>query len=434
MILRNAFPPEFIFGAATSAYQIEGHGAGGAGPSIWDRFAASPGKVANGETGAKACDHYHRFESDLDLMKGLDAYRFSTSWARVMPDGKTVNQTGLDFYDRLVDSVLARGLLPFLTLYHWDMPAALGEQGGWENRDVAQWFGDFSEQVLARIGDRVASIATINEPWCVSWLSYFLGHHAPGKQDITAAARAVHHVLLAHGEAMARLRARGQKSVGIVLNFEAFRPATTRDCEAANRFDAVMNRMFIEPLVKGRYPENLLAGIEPFLPPNWQDDMQGISAPLDWLGVNYYTRQTIADSQAEWPGYRSVATDAPKTQMGWDIYPQGLGEVLSRLQQEYIGDLPIYITENGMAWDDKVQNGMVADPLRQKYIFDHLGQVKQALDNGANIKGYFYWSLLDNYEWAFGYEKRFGLVHVDFDTQKRTPKNSFTAFKQWANS
>lgn len=431
MITRKDFPEAFLFGAATSAYQIEGHSFGGAGPTIWDTFAAQAGKVVNGETGAIACDHYHRYEADLDLLKGLDAYRFSTSWARVMPDGRTVNQEGLDFYDRLVDATLARGLKPFLTLYHWDMPAALGALGGWENRDVASWFGDFTDVVIDRIGDRVASTATINEPWCVSWLSHFLGHHAPGKEDITSAARAVHHVLLAHGVAMERLRARGQKNLGIVLNFEAFQPATPQDTPATACFDAIMNRMFIEPITKGRYPELVLEGLDAHLPKNWQDDMARISAPLDWLGVNYYTRQTITEEAGPWPHYTMRKTDAPKTQMGWDIYPEGLGEILQMLRQDYTADLPLFVTENGMAWDDSPQDGVIDDPARSQYLFDHLAQIQSANASGANIQGYFYWSLLDNYEWAFGYEKRFGMIHVDFETQERTPKNSFHAFKSW---
>ncbi len=427
MICRSDFPEGFLFGTATSAYQIEGHSFGGAGPTIWDTFAAKKGKVVNGETGAIACDHYHRYEADLDLLNGFDAYRFSTSWARVMPDGRSVNHTGLDFYDRLVDAILARGLKPFLTLYHWDMPAALGALGGWESRDVAGWFGDYTDGIMDRIGDRVASVATINEPWCVSWLSHFLGHHAPGKQDITAAARSVHHVLLAHSEAMQRLRARGQENLGIVLNFEAVQPAIPPDTLAAQRFDAIMNRMFVEPLTKGRYPALVLEGLAPHLPTGWQDDMAQISAPLDWLGVNYYTRQTVAQDAGPWPAYSFCQTTAPKTQMGWDIYPKGLGETLNMLSTEYTGDLPLFITENGMAWEE----GGLKDPARSRYLFEHLAEVKAAMAMGANVQGYFYWSLLDNYEWAFGYEKRFGLIHVDFETLARRPKESFSAFKHW---
>ena len=423
MIARADFPKGFLFGAATSAYQIEGHKFGGAGPTIWDTFAAKKGKVVNGETGATACDHYHRYEADLDLLKGMDAYRFSTSWARIMPDGRSVNQAGLDFYDRLVDATLTRGLKPFLTLYHWDMPAALGALGGWENRDVAGWFGDYTDVIMDRIGDRVASVATINEPWCVSWLSHFLGHHAPGKTDITAAALSVHHVLLAHAEAMERLRARGQADLGIVLNFEVVAP---QGSPAAARFDAIMNRMFIEPLTKGRYPALVLEGFAKHLPKGWEADMERIKAPLDWLGVNYYTRQTVAEDGGPWPAYRFLKTNAEKTQMGWDIYPEGLAETLTMLTQDYIGTLPIFITENGMALAEAPQ-----DAPRSAYLFAHLKQAHAAMAKGANVQGYFYWSLLDNYEWAFGYEKRFGLVHVDFETLARSPKDSLHAFKHW---
>lgn len=433
---RTDFPGGFLFGAATAAYQIEGHSFGGAGETIWDRFAKQPGKVVNSESGAVACDHYHRYEADLDLLAGLDAYRFSTSWARVLPEGRgAVNTEGLDYYDRLVDATLARGLQPFLTLYHWDMPAALQDLGGWTNRDVAKWFADFSEVVIERIGDRVASVATINEPWCVSYLSHFLGHHAPGLQDIAATARAVHHVLLAHGEALERLRARGQKNLGIVINFEATQPATpsAADATATARFDAIMNRMFVEPVTRGTYPAQVIEGLGPHLPEKWQDDMAKISAPIDWLGVNYYTRSTIkAAPSSPWPHFEPVATDAAKTQMGWEIYPDGLSETLNRIRQDYTGDLPLYVTENGMAWADQPEAGSVNDVERIAYIDRHLAAIRQAIADGCLIKGFFYWSLLDNFEWAFGYEKRFGLVHVDFDTQKRTPKASYTHYKQIA--
>lgn len=431
MIKRSDFPDDFLFGAATAAYQIEGHSFGGAGPTIWDTFAAEPGKVVNGETGAIACDHYHKFKTDLDLLKGFDAYRFSTSWARVLPDGRgPVNQEGLDYYDRLVDAILARNLQPFLTLYHWDMPAALGALGGWTNRDVASWFGDFTDVIMDRIGDRVASVATINEPWCVSWLSHFLGHHAPGLHEIGAGARSVHHVLLAHGEAMSRLRARGHINAGIVLNFEAKTPASNGagDLAATARFNAVMNQMFVEPVMKGSYPDLLLEGIAPHLPEGWEADMPKISAPIDWLGVNYYTHKKVKAQTGPWPNYSFVETDADKTQMGWDIYADGIRETLEWLHTDYIGDLPVFITENGMAWEETPRHD---DPERWQYLQAHINATKQAMDNGCNAQGYFYWSLLDNYEWAFGYEKRFGLVHVDFESLKRTPKTSYFAFKNW---
>jgi len=435
MIKRSDFTESFLFGAATSAYQIEGHSFGGAGPTIWDTFAKTPGNVVNQETGSVACDHYHRYEEDLDLLNGLDAYRFSTSWARVMPEGRgPVNERGLDYYDRLVDATLARGLKPYLTLYHWDMPAALGALGGWTNRDVARWFGDFSDVVMARIGDRVASVATINEPWCVSYLSHFLGHHAPGLRSIEATASAVHNVLCAHGEAQQRMRANGHKNLGIVLNFEALQAASTapEDQAAAARYNAIMNRIFIEPIIKGRYPEPLMEGLGAHLPKGWQDDMALISQPIDWLGVNYYTRQTVADAASDpWPHLRFIETKNATTQMGWEIYPEGLNETLQWLHKDLIGDLPVFVTENGMAWADTVKDGAVDDPARTAYLFDHLAQVRNAQRDGCNIQGYFYWSLLDNFEWAFGYEKRFGMVHVDFETLKRTPKASFYALKEW---
>ncbi len=430
MITRSDFPDDFLFGAATSAYQIEGHDFGGAGKTLWDTFAQTDGNVINNETGAIACDHYHRFEADLDLMRGFDAYRFSTSWARVMPDGKNVNPQGLDFYDRLVDAILKRGLKPFLTLYHWDMPAALADKGGWTNPDVMHWFGDFTDAVMDRIGDRVASVATINEPWCVTYLSYFLGHHAPGLRDISATAKAVHNVLCSHAEAMARLRARGQENLGIVLNFEAVMAAsqTPKDLIAADRYGAIMNRLFLDPLINGQYPTPVLDVFAPHLPANWQDDMAVISEPLDWLGVNYYTCQTIGDNpDVAWPNLRFEPSNHPKTQMGWDVYADGLQQILQWVEQNYAKGLPLFVTENGMALAE-VQN----DTARVKFITEHLQKTLNAIQNGCNVQGYFYWSLLDNFEWAFGYEKRFGLVHVDFDTLERTPKASFEMLKKLA--
>jgi len=433
MLKRSDFPEGFLFGAATSAYQIEGHKFGGAGPTHWDTFAAAPGNVIRNENGATACDHYHRYEADLDLLRGFDAYRFSTSWARVLPEGRgQVNAEGLDFYDRLVDATLARGLQPHLTLYHWELPAALAELGGWTNRDVASWFGDFSDIVLERIGDRVASVATINEPWCVAYLSHFLGHHAPGLQDTAATANAMHNVLRAHGEAMDRARSHGQENLGIVLNFEAVEAASqsAEDLTATERYEAIMNRMFIEPLTTGTYPAPLMEAFEPHLPESWQDDMAAISAPLDWLGVNYYTRQKVAAApETDWPHLKFIKTDTAKTQMGWDIYPSGLHDILLWLKNSFTGDLPLYITENGMAWDDHVIDGEVNDPERVAFMTRHLEQVQKAIAKGCNINGYFYWSMLDNYEWAFGYEKRFGFVHVDFETQVRTPKASYYFMK-----
>ncbi len=434
-ISRAEFPDGFLFGAATAAYQIEGSGFGGAGPCHWDTFAATPGNVVRAEDGAQACDHFHHWPADLDLLKaaGMDAYRFSTSWARVMPDGVKINPQGLDFYDRLVDGMLERGLKPFQTLYHWEMPSALADQGGWANRDTCHRFADFAQAITETLGSRVASIATINEPWCVAWLSHFMGAHAPGLRDIRATARAMHHILLAHGLAVERLRGIGQPNLGIVLNFDHAAPATDapQDRAAAALWDGIFNRWFIEGITRQTYPEAVLAGLAPHMPQGWQDDMALIGQPLDWLGVNYYTRHLHAhDAGAPWPHLRDVPGPLPKTQMGWEIYPDGLQTFLTRIARDYVGDLPIYVTENGMANADQVEDGAVTDGIREDYLFAHLRATKTAIDAGANVKGFFYWSLLDNYEWAEGYEKRFGLVHVDFETLKRTPKSSYHALRR----
>ncbi len=431
---RSDFPEAFLFGAATAAYQIEGHSFGGAGSTHWDTFAAGPGNVERAEDGAIACDHYHRFESDLDLLvdAGMDAYRFSTSWARVMPDGVAVNPEGLDFYDRLTDAILDRGLKPFQTLYHWEMPSALADLGGWTHPDIAHRFGDFVDVITDRIGDRMQSIATLNEPWCVAYLSHYLGHHAPGLRDIRAASRAMHHVMKAHGVGMSRLRAKGMKNCGIVLNFEYAQPADDKPetRAAAARQDAIYNRWFIQAATKGSYPDAALEGFAPHMPDGWQDDMAEISQPMDFLGVNYYTRSNIvAAPDTPWPHVGSVAGPLDKTQMGWEVYPDGLRDMLLMLKQDYVGDMPVFVTENGMAWDDVVENGAVFDPQRSSYISAHLDAMHAAIAAGVNLQGFFYWSLLDNYEWAFGYEKRFGLVHVDFDTQTRTPKASYHDLK-----
>ena len=433
-LTRDDFPEGFLFGAATAAYQIEGHGFGGAGPTHWDTFAATPGNVVRAEDGRLACDHYHCWPDDLDLLRdgNFDAYRFSTSWARVMPDGRTVNPEGLDFYDKLVDGMLERGLKPFHTLYHWEMPSALADLGGWTNRDTAFRFADFAEVISRKIGDRVATTATINEPWCVAWLSYFIGAHAPGQRDIRAAARAMHHILLAHGAAVQRLRGFGQRNLGIVLNFDHAAPATDTpaDHRAAATWDGIFNRWFIEGITKGTYPADVMEGLAPHMPENWQADMGVIGQPLDWLGVNYYTRHILADAPGTpWPALRDVPGPLPKTQMGWEVYPDGLHGFLTRMARDYVGDMPIYVTENGMANADEVLNGSVNDAVREDYLFAHLDATRRAIADGANVKGFFYWSLLDNYEWAEGYDKRFGLVHVDFDTLKRTPKSSYHALK-----
>lgn len=429
---RADFPADFLWGVATSAYQIEGHAMGGAGSTIWDDFARTPGNVAGAETGATACAHLTRWPQDLDLIAGagFDVYRFSTSWARILPEGRgPVNAAGLDFYDRLVDGMLARGLKPAATLYHWEMPSALNDLGGWRNADVAQWFAEFTDTVMDRLGDRLWSVAPINEPWCVGWLSHFEGVHAPGLRDIRATARAMHNVLRAHAAALQVMRARGIGNLGAVCNFEFANPAqNTPDAQRAARTrDATYNRFFLEALITGRYPDEALAGLEPFLPAGWQQDMPAISAPLDWIGMNYYTRVNVAPAPGPWPALQMVPGPLPKTQLGWEIFPDGLGHFLRRIHALAPG-LPIYVTENGMAWADRVTQGTCPDPQRIAYIDAHVAALRAALREGVNVKGYFAWSALDNYEWSEGYAPRFGLIHVDFTTQTRTPKTSWHAF------
>ncbi|MBR9823754.1 MAG: beta-glucosidase [Rhodobacteraceae bacterium] len=428
---RKDFPEGFLFGTATSSYQIEGHAFGGAGSTHWDTFAATPGNVVRAENGDRGCDHYHRYEEDLDLVKaaGFDCYRFSTSWARVLPEGRgQVNQEGLDFYDRLTDAMLERGIKPCATLYHWELPSPLADLGGWRNRDIAKWFADFAEVIMGRIGDRMYSVAPINEPWCVGWLSHFLGHHAPGLRDIRAAVRAMHHVNLAHGSAIQAMRGLGMSNLGAVVNMEWADPADDTDeaRAAAELYDGYYNRFFLSGMFRKEYPANVMEGFAPHMPEGWQDDFDVIGAPLDWVGVNYYTRKLIGPNTGPWPHHEEVEGPLPKTFMDWEIYPEGLYKFLKRTAEEYTGDLPLFVTENGMANADvKQPDGTVSDPERLDYVQKHLAMVQKAIAEGVPLKGYFLWSLLDNYEWALGYEKRFGLVHVDFDSMERTPKSSY---------
>ncbi|KAG1647633.1 Beta-glucosidase A [Nymphon striatum] len=427
---------QLVVGRSTGP--IEGHKFGGAGPTHWDSFAATPGNVVRAENGDLACDHYHRYGDDLDLVAnaGLDSYRFSTSWARVLPEGRgTPNPEGLDYYDRLTDAMLERGLKPCVTLYHWEMPQALADLGGWRNPDIGNWFADFTEVIMGRIGDRMHSAATINEFWCVAWLSHFLGEHAPGLRDIRATARAMHHVLLAHGKSIQAMRGLGMDNLGAVFNMEWSQPADQSDAAiaAADRYDAIYNRFFLQGAFQGSYPDLVLDGLEPHLPKGWQDDFATITAPVDWCGVNYYTRKIVSPADTGWPALQDTHGPLPKTQMGWEIYPEGLYKFLKRTAQEYTKDLPLYVTENGMANADVIANGDINDPIRTAFINAHLQQIKAALDEGVPVHGYFLWSLLDNYEWALGYEKRFGMVHVDFENLKRTPKASYYAMQRFLN-
>lgn len=436
MLPRRAdFPEGFVFGVATSAYQIEGHAQGGAGRTHWDDFAATPGNVVRAENGDLACDHLNRWPGDLDLIAGggFDVYRFSASWARVLPEGRgAVNAAGLDFYDRLVDGLVERGIKPALTLYHWELPSALADLGGWRNRDIAGWFADYAGVLLKRIGDRVWSVAPVNEPWCVAWLSHFMGYHAPGLRDIRAAARAMHHVGLAHGRAMAAMRAMGQPNLGAVVNMEWADAATdgAADRAAAARYDGIYNRWFLEAFTRGTYPAEVLEGLAPHLPAGWQDDMATIAAPVDWLGLNYYTRKLIAADPAQpWPALREVEGPLPRTEMGWEIFPDGLERFLRRTAAECTGTTPLYVTENGMAAPDRVLTGgdRVEDADRIAYIAGHLAAVRRAIAAGVPVAGYYVWSLMDNFEWSLGYDKRFGLVRVDFETLQRSPKASYHA-------
>jgi beta-glucosidase len=429
---RADFPPGFLFGVATSAYQIEGHAQGGAGRTHWDDFAATPGNVVRAENGALACDHLNRWPEDLDLIAAanLDVYRFSASWARVMPEGRgQVNPQGLDFYDRLVDGMLARGIRPALTLYHWELPSALADLGGWRNRDIAGWFADYTTALTRRIGDRVWSAAPINEPWCVAWLSHFLGHHAPGLRDIRAATRAMHHVGLAHGRAIEAMRAEGMGNLGAVCNMEYAAPAddTPEAAAAARLYDGIYNRWFLGGMCNREYPQDVLDHLLPHMPQGWQDDMDTVGAPVDWVGINYYTRKLIAPAPGPFPSLQEVEGPLPKTQMGWEIYPDGLEFFLRRTHADYTRGLPLFVTENGLASPDTLAQNRIEDQGRIDYVAGHLAAVQRAIADGVPVQGYYLWSLMDNFEWSLGYEKRFGLVHVDFDTLQRRPKASYHA-------
>jgi beta-glucosidase len=347
-----------------------------------------------------------------------------------MPEGRgQVNAEGLDFYDRLVDGLLARGIKPAATLYHWELPSALADRGGWHNADIAGWFGDFTEVVMSRIGDRVWSVAPINEMWCVSWLSHFLGIHAPGLRDIRAAARAMHHVLTSHGTAIRAMRAMGMENLGAVCNFEYPQPAddSPEAIAAAQRYDGYYNRFFLSGIFRKEYPADVMEALAPHMPQGWENDFDLIGEPLDWCGLNYYTRQLIAPAEGPWPSLKTVEGPLPKTAMEWEIYPEGLKHFLKRTHEDYTHGLPLYVTENGMASWDTLENGAVYDPARMDFLDAHLAKVREAIAEGVPVAGYFTWSLMDNYEWSLGYDKRFGLVHVDFDTLARTPKASYHA-------
>jgi beta-glucosidase len=427
------FPQDFLWGTATASYQVEGGvKAHGRGLSIWDTFCYTPGKVVNGDTGDVACDHYHRYDEDIELMAqlGLKAYRFSVAWPRVLPTGTgQVNHAGLDFYDRLVDSLLQKGIQPFATLYHWDLPQPLQDKGGWPNRATVDAFVHYADVVSRKLGDRVHNWMTINEPWCVAFLGYGLGIHAPGDKDFSAALQAAHHVLLAHGQAVPVLRRNAGKTskVGIVTNHSWVDAASTsaEDQSAARRMDGFLNRWFLDPLFKGGYPNDMLEHFRAFKFERQPGDMAVIAAPLDFLGVNYYTRTVVAAAPDD-PIFhaRILHPEGEYTEMDWEVYPFGLYKFLMRLQKEYAPPA-VYITENGAAFNDvPTPDGEICDERRQAYLESHFDAAHRALNEGVRLKGYFVWSFMDNFEWAFGYTKRFGIVYVDYKTLKRTVKQS----------
>jgi beta-glucosidase len=426
-----------VWGAATAAYQTEGAAAeDGRGESIWDRFTSLPGRVANGDTGRVACDSYHRYPEDVRLMRelGLNAYRFSIAWPRILPEGRgAVNEAGLDFYDRLVDELLANGIEPFPTLYHWDLPQALEERGGWPVRDTVGAFAEYVEVVVGRLGDRVSRWITQNEPWVVAWLGYGRGEHAPGRRSDRDALAAAHHVLLSHGRAVEVIRReRPHADVGITIDVIPIHPLTSDepDLVATREEDGFRNRWILDPVLRGRYPEDMSRRFARILPPVRDGDLEAISAPIDFLGVNYYRRHVVkAGSNGSGPVVVEVP-DGEHTAVGWEVYPDGLHELLVRLNSEYDAP-PLYVTENGAAFGDTRRNGTVDDPERTSYLDRHLGALARAIADGVPVDGYFVWSLLDNFEWARGYAPRFGLVYVDYGTLERVPKQSYHWFRDF---
>ncbi|NUK03161.1 beta-glucosidase [Streptomyces lunaelactis] len=436
------FPPGFRWGTATAAYQIEGAAAeDGRTPSIWDTFSREPGRVRNGDTGDIAADHYHRMREDVALMKqlGVTDYRFSVSWPRVQPTGRGPGvQKGLDFYRRLTDALLDAGIRPVATLYHWDLPQELEDAGGWPQRETAQRFGDYAGIMADALGDRVRTWTTLNEPWCAAFLGYGSGVHAPGRTSASASLRAAHHFNLAHGWAAQLLHTAlpSTSEISLTLNLHAVRPLTdsAADRDAARRIDAVGNRIFLDPVFHGRLPEDLVRDTAAVT--DWSfvrdGDLEVTSTPIDSLGINYYSPTVVAagssDSPSPWAGaedhVRFLPAPGPRTAMDWPVDADGLYELLTRLRDDLPG-VPLVITENGAAYDDYADpSGAVHDPERVAYLQSHLAAVHRAIGDGADVRGYFLWSLLDNFEWAYGYSKRFGIVHVDFATQRRTFKDS----------
>ncbi len=428
----NKFPKDFIWGAATASYQIEGAwNEGGKGESIWDRFSHTPGNVLNGDTGDAACDHYHRWREDIALMKdlGLQSHRFSIAWPRILPEGRgRINRAGVDFYNQLVDALLETGITPCVTLYHWDLPQVLQDEGGWTKRMIVDAFIEYADVMTRILGDRVKDWITFNEPWVSAFVGYRDGRHAPGHTNLDEAVSASHHLLLSHGRSVPVIRRNcPNANVGITLNFSPQVPASQSlaDKKAAAHIDGYINRFFTDPLAGRGYPQDIVAAFGNDMKFILPGDMDEIAVPIDFLGINYYTRNIARASVPEKENQpQTVFREGMNTEMDWEVYPPGLYNLLGRLHFDY-GFPAIYITENGAAFPDEVNSdGEVHDPDRVSYLKEHLKMVNKAISIGVPVKGYFVWSLLDNFEWGFGYSKRFGIVHVDFETQKRTLKSS----------
>lgn len=430
--LANALPKDFLFGVATAAYQIEGaHDQDGRKPSIWDAFSHMPGRVHNGDTGDIACDHYHRWSSDLDMIQslGMDAYRFSIAWPRVIPDGRgKVNAAGIGFYDKLIDGCLERGIQPFATLYHWDLPIQLQGHGGWAARSTAEAFAEYASVIAGHFGDRLQTLTTLNEPWCSAILGHLLGIHAPGEKSMAATVAAIHHLNLAHGLGVQAIRAQTKCPAGIALNLHSTYPANDEpeSHEAASRFFDFHNRSFLDPIFRAHYPAGFVESLEPMMPAGWQDDLAQIAQPLDFWGLNYYTpARVLNDANAPYPASKAgpKRAGAESTDIGWEIAPDAFGDLLHTVYREYQLP-PCYITENGACYNDEPKDGVVDDQRRINYLDLHLSELAQVIEAGLPVHGYFGWSLMDNFEWAEGYLMRFGLVHVDYETQVRTVKAS----------
>ena len=429
------FPKDFNFGVATSSYQIEGTMYGNCGKSIWDDFAE---RKLNGIDGKLACNHIEYFKEDIKLIKdaGFKTYRFSFAWPRLFPDNnKDVNLKGVDFYKQLLEEINNCDLEAFPTIYHWDLPIRFQKIKGWEDQETCKHFGELSFFISKTFGDQFEKISTINEPWCVSWLSHYLGEHAPGIKNIQSAAKTMHNILFAHSQSVEALRSCNDHQIGIVLNNQFGQPIDSNEenIQATKLFDEIHNRWFSDAIFKGKYPELALSIIEKYLPENYKTQLELISSPIDWIGLNYYTRSLIKYKKSDdGVNYECNSGTLKKTAMGWEFYPEGLSYFIKRINKEYDNNIPIYITENGMANNDKLSLGnSIQDYDRIEFFNIHLKEVLNCVNEKLPVKGYFAWSLLDNYEWAFGYSKRFGLVFTNFKNFKRTPKNSYYEFQKY---